>query len=44
VPASNAGALVAAHEDRTEVGRDAVISVSGLVKRYGDVEAVRGID
>jgi ABC-2 type transport system ATP-binding protein len=25
-------------------GRDAVISVSGLTKRYGDLEAVRGID
>jgi ABC-2 type transport system ATP-binding protein len=25
-------------------GRDTVIAVSGLVKRYGDVEAVRGID
>jgi ABC-2 type transport system ATP-binding protein len=25
-------------------GREAVISVSGLTKRYGDVEAVRGID
>jgi ABC-2 type transport system ATP-binding protein len=25
-------------------GTEAVISVSGLVKRYGDVEAVRGID
>jgi ABC-2 type transport system ATP-binding protein len=25
-------------------GRDAVISVSGLTKRYGEIEAVRGID
>jgi ABC-2 type transport system ATP-binding protein len=43
---------VAAQADALPDGRqldgssasDAVISVSGLVKRYGDVEAVRGID
>jgi len=28
----------------TSTGPEAVISVSGLVKRYGEVEAVRGID
>jgi ABC-2 type transport system ATP-binding protein len=27
-----------------EAAQDAVITVSGLVKRYGDIEAVRGID
>ena len=42
--AARAGLERGGYEDRTEVDRDAVISVSGLVKRYGDVDAVRGID
>ena len=39
-PSGPAGAPRAAHSS----GREPVISVSGLAKRYGDVEAVRGID
>jgi len=30
--------------NKVEVGGDAVIQATGLVKRYGEVEAVRGID
>jgi ABC-2 type transport system ATP-binding protein len=51
-PRSREAAAVAAQADARPDARpldggsasDAVISVSGLVKRYGDVEAVRGID
>ena len=42
--AAQAGLEHGKDEDRTETTPDAVISVSGLVKRYGEVEAVRGID
>jgi len=41
--AADTGGAVAP-EGATAPGRDAVISVSGLTKKYGEVEAVRGID
>jgi ABC-2 type transport system ATP-binding protein len=42
--AAQAGLERSGDQDRNAASGDAVISVSGLVKRYGDVEAVRGID
>jgi ABC-2 type transport system ATP-binding protein len=41
--AANTGGAVAP-EGAAAPGRDEVISVSGLTKKYGEVEAVRGID
>ena len=42
--ATHAGLERGRDQDHAEPSGNAVISVSGLVKRYGDVEAVRGID
>jgi ABC-2 type transport system ATP-binding protein len=42
--AAQTGTRRGAVELNGSAGTEAVISVSGLVKRYGDVEAVRGID
>ncbi len=42
--AAQTGTTPGARQLANGAGPEAVISVSGLVKRYGDVEAVRGID
>ncbi|HKD89185.1 MAG TPA: ATP-binding cassette domain-containing protein, partial [Streptosporangiaceae bacterium] len=42
--AAQAGVKPGAEQGRNTAGPETVISVSGLVKRYGEVEAVRGID
>jgi ABC-2 type transport system ATP-binding protein len=42
--AAQTGTTPGARQVANGAGPEAVISVSGLVKRYGDVEAVRGID
>ncbi len=42
--AAHAGLESGRDQDHAEPSGNAVISVSGLVKRYADVEAVRGID
>ena len=41
---AEAGTSPGARQVADSTGPEAVISVSGLVKRYGQVEAVRGID
>ena len=42
--AAHAGVKPGAEQVGNGAGPETVISVSGLVKRYGEVEAVRGID